>query len=472
MASVKAFRFPGQRGAMGFVRGAPLAALAGLAAGVMVGCDQQDAGAQAISDASVQLKTVSPGSVPPVSDDFATKGYRAAAAELGPATTGTQAQQAIAALLNAEVESGLARPAMSRLAQIEHEIGSKLTRMMSLETARVSARQTAQALRGYDPSAERSTIDAQSRTLQQQLTEARSRREALEQQIGELSAQMEGLDDQVGGIRAQEGELRERALREDPIEAAQTIQEAREVGRRADRLEVEVSTLDARRTVLRPQVEALDVRIDAIDAQLNILSEARENVATQARSSTEGAQAADASAQEFTAQLVALAQEISALHQNEAAGAVDEARQTLQKSASSARRATGVVDGTLSAAGASRTLGDLLARRASSLEQTASAFRGLADRGEGELANRLSGIAGQLDQQAASLKQDAIAAFEQAASNLRRVRAQGDVREDLQNAADALDRAIERLGGRPAGGADDGGSDDGMGEDSASEMGG
>lgn len=461
-----------------------LMAKAGLAialTAVLSGCENEDPAAEAIRDASIQLKTISPGSVPPVSDDFAAKGYRATAGELGPAGSGSSAQQAAAALLSAQVEAGLARPAMGRLAEIEHEIAAKLNRMVSLETARVSAQQTAQALGSYDPSAERAAIDRRTSELQSDLTQAQAQREQFEQQLATLSTQISELEGQVGTIRAQESALRDRALREGPIEAAATIEQARETGRRADRLEVRSSTLDAERAVIRPQIEAAGVRIDAINAQLAILSQARESVAQQARRSSEEASAAQASAREFSANLVTLATEIGALHQSEAQAAVAEARQSLEKAASSARRASGdMADGTLAAAGANRTLGDLLARRAGSMEQTASAFRGLADRGQGELASRLTTLADTLTQQAQGLKQDAIAAYESASSSLRRARAQGVARDALQEAADNLDRAIENLGGRPAGGgeseesagqADDWGDQD-AGEQTPSEMGG
>ncbi|MFI4881415.1 MAG: hypothetical protein ACIAQU_02395 [Phycisphaerales bacterium JB064] len=458
----------GGRGARALVAKAGVAVVL---AAVLAGCDNEDPGAQAISDASIQLRTISPGSVAPVSDEFATKGYRATAGELGPASSGSAAQQAVAALLSAQVETGLARPALSRLVEIEHEIASKLNRMVSLETARVSAQQTAAALGSYDPAAERRGIDSRTSELQQQLSEAQAKREQLEQRVAALGTQIDDLEGQVGGIRAQESSLRDQALRQDPIEAAQSIEEARETGRRADGLEVRASTLDAERSVLRPQVEAAGVRIDAINAQLAILSEARESVAQQARRSADDASAAQASAREFSAELVTLATEIMALHKDEAQASVSEARQSLEKAASAARRASGgAADGTLAAAGASRILGDVLARRAMSMEQTASAFRGLADRGQGELASRLTAQADELSQQAQGMKRDAIAAYETAAGNLRRAKAQGATRDALQAAADDLDRAIERLGGRVAGSDEPEESDDmGSGEDTGDE---
>jgi len=425
---------------------------AALLAGAAVGCDKQDPAARAIADASIELRSISPGSVPPVSDEFAASGYRATTSKLGPVSGGTQAQQAIGALLAAEAEAGLARPSLSRLAELEHEIGGKLTRMVSLETARVSAQQTSEALGAYDPSAEQATIDARASELQEQLSGAQSQRQTLERRIEDLSAQITAIEAQVRTVRAEESGLRDRALGEGPIEAALTIQEARDVGRRADQLEAESSMLDAQRAVLRPELEAVGVRIEAINTQLNILSEARESVAQQARRSQQDAAGAQESAREFSAELITLATEIDSLHQNEAQAVLDEARQALQKAASTARRAnSGGVDGTLIAAGASRTLGDLLSRRASSLSQTASAFSGLADRGRGELAQRLSTIADQLASKADDLRSEAIESYESAVSGLRRVRAQGQTRDALQDAADDLEQAIERLGGRVEG---------------------
>ena len=99
------------------------AGLAAAMAGVLGGCEDEDPAASAIQDASIHLKTVSPGSVPPVSDEFATERYRATASKLGPASSGSAGLQAAAAMLSTQVESGLARPAMNRLAEIEHEIG-------------------------------------------------------------------------------------------------------------------------------------------------------------------------------------------------------------------------------------------------------------------------------------------------------------------------------------------------------------
>jgi|GEM_PF-5879891 len=451
-----ATRVAGRSGGKQALALAVKAGLVGLLGSGLTGCGEEDPNAAALTDASMQLKAISPGSVPPTDDTFATDGYRAASATLMPATRdGTDTQKAIAAILSAEIEIGQARPALTRLAEIEHEIGTKLTSMMTLETARVSAEQTAAVLGAYDATTERAAIDQRTSALQQDLSAAQAEQQSLRQRVEDLGTQISALEGQVATIRSEESALRDRALGEDPIAAAQTISEARDTGRRADALEVQASTLDAQRSVLRPQIEAVGVRIDAIDAQLAILSEARQSVAEQARRSSDEASAAQASAQEYAAQLATLATEVGSLHQNEAQSAVGEARQALDKAASSARRAgTGAIDGSLVAAGAARSLGDVLARRAGSLEQTASVFSGLAGRAGSEQVRRLSTLADQLSQQAEELKRDAIEAYSTAMGGFRRARAQGDTREAFQKAADDLVRAIERLGGR-VGGSDD-----------------
>lgn len=442
------------------------AGLAALAGSGLIGCSEEDPSATALSDASVQLRAISPGSVPPTNDSFATDGYRATSAKLAPATRdGTDAQRAIASILTAEIEMGQARPAMTKLAELEHEIGSKLTRIMSLETARASAQQTAEVLGGYDPSAERAAIDQRTSALQQDLSDAQGQQQELRQRVEDLGTQITSLEGQVSTIRGEESALRDRALTEDPIAAAQTVSQARDTGRRADGLEVQASTLDAQRSVLRPQIEAVGVRIDAINAQLGILSEARESVAQQARRSSADASAAQALAREYSAEMVTRAAEVGALHQNEAQAAVAEAQQALEKASSAARGARSLAaDGSLAAAGASRSLGDLLARRAGSLMLTADTFRGLGGRMEGEQGRRLSTLASQLSQQADSLKQDAIRAYQQAASGFDRVRAPGATGDAFKQAVSDLNRAIERLGGRVEGSDDP--MDQGMGEES------
>ncbi len=449
MATSKAGLSEGARRRAVASRLAMLALISGLAAG----CDQQDPAAQAISEASIQMRAISPGSVPPVSDEFATDGFRATTGKLGPASSGTQAQQAIAALISAEAEAGLARPWLSTLAELEHEIGGRLTRMVSLETARVSAQQTAEALGSYNPTAESRAIDEQAGEFQEQLARAQGEQRALESQMSNLARQIQEIEGQVRSIREEESVLRDRALSEGPIEAAETIGQAREVGRGADHLEAQSSMLDAQRAVIRPQVDALGVRIQAIDSQLAILSEARESIAEQsARSSAEAADAQE-SARRFARELISLANAVSNLHQQDAQEALNQARSALQKAGSTARRAnSGGVDGTLAAAGSARTLGDILSRRASSLAQTATAFRGLSERAQGELSTRLSALANQLDGQANELQSEAIESYGSAASGLRRVRAQGETRDMLQDSADELERAIERLGGPAAGG--------------------
>ncbi|GIW73481.1 MAG: hypothetical protein KatS3mg103_0003 [Phycisphaerales bacterium] len=215
-------------------------------AGGLIGCDQQDPASQAIVQGSIELRAISPGSVPPVGDQFAVDRYRAVASEVTPAMqAGSAGQKAAAALLLAQAQAGQARPALSRLVEIEHRIAEALNRMRSLETARVMAEQTAQALASFDPSQERSAIETRTGQLQRQLAEAQAQRQALEDELAELGRQIESLESQIGSIRAQESSLRDRALREGPIEAAATIEQARQEGRRADALEVQASTLDA-----------------------------------------------------------------------------------------------------------------------------------------------------------------------------------------------------------------------------------
>lgn len=427
-----------------------LLGLAALCVALVPGCDGQDTGARAISDASIQLRTVSPGSVPPTSDEFATSRLRATAGKLDAVNReGSPAQKAIAAILSAEVETGMSIPSLSRLVEVEHEIGMKLTRITSLETARVTAQQTASALRAFDATVERASLDARSRALQGDLATARRQREQLEQQAQALTGQISALESRVSSIRAEESAMRDRALREGPIEAAETIEQARLTSRQADALEVQASTLDAQRSALGPQIEAQRVRIEAIDAQLAMLSTAREGVETQARQTDAEAAQAERAASEHAAQIVALATEVGVLHQNEAQAALDSARQSLDKAVSAARRATDKdADGTLASARALGTLGDVQAWRASSLEHTARSFRGIAERATGEQTRRLSTLADQLSQMADGLKQDAIVSYEQAVTGLRRVRATGQTRESLNLAADNLERAIERLGGK------------------------
>ncbi|NRA57007.1 MAG: hypothetical protein HRU13_02670 [Phycisphaerales bacterium] len=448
MATSKAGLTEGSRGRAVASRLALLALIAGMAAG----CDEQDPAAQAISDASIQMRAISPGSVPPVSDDFAEQGYRATTGKLGPVSGGTPAQQAIAALISAEAEAGLARKPLARLAAIEQQIGATLTEMVSRETARVTAQQTAEALGSYSSAAELRAIDEEASRFQEQLAGARAEQQTLEGRMGDLGAQIEALEGQVRTIRAEESALRDRALSEGPIEAAETIQSARDVGRRADKLEAESSMLDAQRAVLRPQIEALGVRVQAIDSQLGILSEARESVTKQAALAADEASDAREAAATLARELAANADTVSALHQSDAMNAVNDARSALQKAGSTARRAnSGGVDGTLSSAGSARVLGDVLARRSASMAQTASMFRGLSERVQGQLATKLGTSADQLDRQADELRREAIESYETAAGGLRRVRAQGETRDALQASADELDRAIERLGGPAAG---------------------
>jgi len=433
--------------------GAVIAACCCVALGV--GCEREDPAARALSEASASLRAMSPGSVPPASEGFAQSSYEEVSGRLaGIGAEASDAQQSAAALLRARVEVGKAHPAIRRLGEIEQRVGLGLGKLASLESARASARQTADALAAYDPSGERQAIDARVSSIQDELAATRERREELQGRISDLNTRIEGLNDQAEEARQAEAELRSRALNEDPIRAADTLHEAREVQRRADRLEVRASELDAQIAVLTPRVEELGVQIDALETQLSLLADARATVDSRAEQADDDARAEAELAREHAAELRAVAEEIATLELTEAQEATDEVVASLERAASTAGRARGGAqsDGRLSAAGTLRSLGDLLARRSASLRQAASTFRALADNARGENATRLAALAGQLDQRADARRAEAVEAYEGVVNALRGVRASGEAREALQAAADTVEALAQGLADGQAGG--------------------
>ncbi|MEO1007428.1 MAG: hypothetical protein AAFX79_02575 [Planctomycetota bacterium] len=430
---------------MHVVRGAVPVAMAGVAGLVLLGgCDNADPNATAIADASVEMRAISPGSIPPADEnDAAAKYGRVASAVRTAASSGDGAHAAAARQLLARAEAGRSLPAMADLARVEREASEMLARVLSLETARLSAEQVAATLEGYDAAAERAEIDERIAERQRELGGLEDERDAARNQVATLRGQIEDLEGQIDTLRRRETGLRDRSLGEDPIRAAETIGEARRVGRQADGLEARASELDAEILVRLPAVGELETKIEAANRQLTMLGAARSAVDEREQQALREAETASEDARRYAAQMREMIEQVQALHLQQARDATNAAQEALSAAAGSARGD----EGALTAAVAQSDLASLAARRAGTLHRFAETLDRLASAASTQDQSRLSALTRQFRERAAEQREAAVQAYDRAASAFRRVRATGDTREALQETADALEARRDELGG-------------------------
>lgn len=373
-------------------------------------------------------------------------------------------------LLLAEGEASLAQVAARQAQEGEAQALGRIGGLRDALEVWTFQHALARSLVQYDPTGDLAALDQQIAERDRQIGEANARKRANEDAVAQLRAQAGERLESAKARRNEAGLLRQRAMDMTATAGEPLVVQAREIGRQADALDVEASTLAAEAARQAPASFEIQSEIDRLLSQRELLEASKRSIAQRVASDAALAQESQATAAAAGERLVRLVDELAALRTERVVPRSDAAEKGFGNAVSLARKAGqgGVKGGTAPIVGSMQhALADTLAARAQGLRAYADILAQVAGV-EPPLpdAARLRTLAGETDAAAKAAAEAARAAYEEAASSYgnagggeegpfgvlaARMRALGEGRVYTGAPARTPDDA-------PAGGGDEGGA--------------
>lgn len=454
------------------VASAGLAVVASLSA-----CDQRSAAQEAINDAAVSLRTGPEGNQTDAAVAARASAADRASAGLGAAIASeNKSVAASAALLRAEAKQTVASAALAAYADV--------TRLLSSRAAEVEAQAAlwndehakAAAVTVFDPADDIARLRQQASDRQAEEADLQGRLDTASAEAADMTAMMEGLAASANEARQAIAQIRDSLLTATATQTAARSEEIYTISRRADGLEKEVQSMQARLDAdVTPRIAELRSAIGQRVQQRDLLAQAIERLQGQRRDAERRATEHRAAAAQVEQVIVAALAEIEPL-QADAESKANAAIEALQSAAGDAGRASSVARGMAASvkSAVQRRLAEAHTDIADQIERLGRMHAALAATqppitGAASFAERAATAAAAVIEH----RRAAAEAYEAAASDLRAGRPQGvdpDALEAAAAAIDALARGVRaRLG---EAGSDDelgGVSDDAGMSDSAGE---
>ncbi len=359
------------------------------------GCGEDDATERVITKASAQLSSLTAGSdrTAFTSPQFSReKVFASVISELMPIagsdSSAKPSQQAVAAIIIAHAQMGLAEIPAVKAVELEHQaskMDSLLAEMLrDWQKLEYSAAATAQ----YDPSKQLAELDQLAAMRAQEIADTQTRRDELSDQIAKLQAHADQLAEQSRKIRLTGSDIRRQAADAEPAQAAALVQQARVQIRKADALQVQSSKTLAQIATMTPQLSALETEITKLTNQRELIFKGKAEINKKTESVAAQTAAARQQASELADQIHALFSKAQELRNGE----LDRTTREAIKGGSSpqstgfqgaARMAGKAVNesrttGNLAKAQAQQSLGDVLWTSAQGHSQHASILELLA----------------------------------------------------------------------------------------------
>jgi len=339
---------------------------AGLAMSLpLVGCDQDNASAQAISKATRDLEALVPGGVQPGSDAYRAKVYNDVVTTLRPvADKGNKNQAAAASLLVSQAHAGLAERPAQDASELERACLNRILGIQAELSQWYSDNAMADAAASFNPADELAAIDKTAKERQEQRVAAQNQKSQVDSKVAELREQAKAKVVQARAKQEEAGTLRSQVANQTAVEGEATLKRAQVIGRQGDALSVEGSMLEAQAAQVAPKSGAIQLEIDRLTNQLELLDAARADVMARAQTAKANAASSRASAAKAAEAIKTQLAELEELRSGElekknvaaiagyesaasaAAKAVGDSRTTAQMAAGSARQSLGDVQWT------------------------------------------------------------------------------------------------------------------------------
>lgn len=315
------------------------------AALLLLGCGDAEEARLAIENAARELSVLNAG-----------EGTRAPAAEaryeaaarLIQGVEGSEAQNAALAILDAQIKHGLAEPAALEAMRLEALAQARIAEAEAELRGWASHHARAASSSAFDPAPALAELDAREGDRRAQMEAERASSSALAQEIDAIRTEAEALRERANGIRARAAEALAQGQAMSPTAGLAAVQEAHELNRQADAIELDSERLTAEAARLEPTKTEHDVVAEKLQRQLAVLDEARRATrARQAELERESAEAralADDAAERLEQVLRAsgsdpTAQGLIPLREGALRASLEEASNGFEASASAAGRA-------------------------------------------------------------------------------------------------------------------------------------
>jgi uncharacterized coiled-coil DUF342 family protein len=417
------------------------AGLLALSAG-LVGCSDEDPLEQAVTDASVTLRTLGGGD-----SDGAEAAYAKAIASLSvvSSTTGDPSLDAAAGVTRAMAHLGQGTARSADAAELARRFRAQATELRGLLRDWSGLNSRAEAADAFDPS-------QQIATLRSEAQEHRVAIEALQEQLGALGGQMDALNrriesllTQASATRAEASAMRLEAATLSATEAAERAVQIRGLTRAADENEREGLQLQAQADMLQPELDDVEAFIGQRQRQIEVVADAIRSLT--ARSDAARTDAADLreKAAEIAVSIRSTADGFTGFINEEVMPVFDDAQGMVARAATEARSGSGAA-ADLTRGIANRRLGELAAWRARAHTNVARVFGDLASVTP-PLPDARAYAEASAEHESAAAEQRAEAAdrYGQAASAFRGLRLSGESREAVNRMVESLESLDARV---------------------------
>ena len=305
----------------------------------LAGCDQQSASSKALEDAADAMQTLTAESVV-VDTEVDRRVYRQVLRLLAIADReGTSEEKAVAALLTARCNAGLAKDPSGLAEKLEARASTITANIATLHESWL--RSDAEASAGYDPRDDIAQIREQIAEKDQEIADLSQRKAEVDRHISELRELANSKLGSAATERAAAGDLELRASRLGATEGLPLTEESHARSRQADTLERDALSLDAQADQIAPVSAEYALDVSRLEAQRGLLES--EGQAAQARADRGSAESADAraAADATASNLDEAIDSLAALRSGELSTAYGEAIRLYESAAQTARRGSG-----------------------------------------------------------------------------------------------------------------------------------
>ncbi len=425
-----------------------VAALLIAACGAGVGCERTDPNQVAIDRASVDLDAQSvAGSNPVFSVKQRSRVFNDVVTSLKPIADGGDAAHAAAAtLLIARAKSGLGEIAAAEAADLERQFLASSTVSRALLSQWTSQHATADSLSRYDPSKDLADLDKEIAAKTAETRKLAGDKSTQDAAVADIRAKADAFKAQAKAERNREATIRATAEGKSQVAREEIVRQAVEASRAADALDRKAAEMNAEAAKEAPKSNEIANQIERLEAQVDSLKKAKENIegrAAAARSQSAKA-TADASAigETIKTSLSALAslRENASKPAKDAAARYTEASTLASKTLAGATK-EGKTSGQTIVGVSQQSLGDLLATKARSLAVYTSVLGAAAEAkpaipGAADLAKHAGDAKAELE----AAKTEAEAAYEKARSAYLAAGGSAELQAKLKSIAESLER--------------------------------
>lgn len=300
----------------------------------------------------------------------------------------------------------------------------------------------AQAAGDFDPSEDIAELNSIIELRQDDIQHYQQQMRQIDDQISEYEASIADLRSKASNQRQEAGGLELQIPRVNAQEGAVLAEQVREYTLRADQFDLEATRIEGLVEQLRPSAREATLNVGKASAQIELLEKAIREMRERARNSQSDADEARANADAALDRIKAAVSAYQSHRDGAVQDAHDEAMSLIRAAINASRDAKDAVRSVaaINKADAQQMLAEFQSRQAYGEREEAMLYQSLLEAGiPGSWESAMNSANSQADEIAAESQQS----YQDAAGTLRSARAQGDVGERINAAAERL----ERLGG-------------------------